>query len=210
MASQQRTSGYAEVLRDLLAGAALGGFVGLLVGLAVSEVVAAVLAGLNAVLGGLFCFGADLGKLSNGGRTWRIVGFGGTAAIATVAGIWLRTHGVLAPSLDERLKELTRAGLSADTARNIALYQHAGMDATGRLPVVQSKMNATTSALFSANPETCNHLGASRYGDDAERLDAFARAGGSWEIISRFTRQIEMSERGSLLQAVWSLACDGP
>lgn len=97
---------------DWAGGAALGLLLGLLIGLSVTPVVSIVVTALVGLLAGLFGLGekSALGISAAGAR--RLAAFGFAAVIATPVAVSLRTHDVLAPSLEAQRQVLREIGFA--------------------------------------------------------------------------------------------------
>lgn len=195
--------------RELFSGAALGAFVGLLLGLSVSNVVAVVVGALVALIGAFFGLSAPRDGSSSPGRTWRIIGFGVCGITALLGGLWMRTHETLSPSLKQQIATLQDAGLPAEQARAVALYQHVGI-APKDWTLVESvkQVRASSGVLFAGNPATCGQLEADRYANMEERARAFVRVGGAWKPIGDVALKLDDAARRALLDAVWKLGCE--
>jgi hypothetical protein len=94
---------------ELGAGAALGLLVGLIAGLSISPVTSTVLGALSAGLLILLGFKESKDGVHSGNHGLRVLGFGVFCSISLVAGISLRTHQTLSPSLEKQRQSLSAA-----------------------------------------------------------------------------------------------------
>ncbi len=132
------------MLGEIVAGSGLGALVGMLLGLSVSHVVGSVIGALAALLG------AFLGLRGDGpaGRSWRIGAFGLACLIAVLAGISVRAHALLAPSVRDDVAAWTRAGFPADEARAYVALARLGVKPAQRDVIATPAPSAASDALF--------------------------------------------------------------
>jgi hypothetical protein len=93
---------------DWLGGGALGCLLGLLVGMSSTPVVTIIITALVALLAGLFGLSDKSPIKMSGAAVRRLAAFGLAASALIVVGVWLRTHDVLAPSVEQQ-KQMLRA-----------------------------------------------------------------------------------------------------
>jgi hypothetical protein len=101
-------------LRELLelgAGAAIGLLVGLIAGLSISPVTSTILGALSTGLLVLLGFKESQETTYSASHAFRVLGFGLFCSLALIAGISLRTHQVLSPSLARQKQQLTDIGV---------------------------------------------------------------------------------------------------
>jgi hypothetical protein len=101
---------------DLLGGISLGLLLGLLIGLSATPVVSIVITALVALLAGLFGLSEKIGPDLSAASVRRLSAFGLAAAIAAPAGVWIRTHEILGPSIEEQKASLRAIGYSDGSA----------------------------------------------------------------------------------------------
>lgn len=111
--------------KEVLAGLGLGILIGTIIGLSIAEVTGIILGALTSVLAAFFGLKpAKEGETPNHGA---IAAFGFSCLIAIFLGMFIRTHNLLAPSLDSQIKEYTQAGFAVEEARQLVLVQHLGL-----------------------------------------------------------------------------------
>jgi hypothetical protein len=141
---------------DYAGGVALGLLLGLLIGLSITPVVSIVVTALVGLLAGLFGLAptSALGTSAAGAR--RMAAFGFAAAIAAPIAIWLRTHDVLAPSIDEQratLREIGYADGSAEQKEMLRFLRY-GIAPVGATVTAEAARGATAraSVLYAGVP----------------------------------------------------------
>lgn len=212
---------------DWLAGGGVGLLLGLLVGLSVSPVVATVVGALAALLVSLFGLGlSGAGKkrqpdgeprqepLTSRGRPHRMAAFGLLAVAGLGAGLLLRTHDGLSPSVTDQVREWEAAGYPAKTARGIVAFRRAGVVLRGSGVAAVSGEPAASpdrsgSSLLMAGPaaEECDDLDPRDFGATEELTAAFDRTGGAWRAVALAVETLPDADQRSILEAAWELAC---
>jgi hypothetical protein len=200
---------------EVLAGAGIGLLVGLLIGLSVSEVVGSVIAGLVALLAGFF------GLRSNGGgdggpavlkpaNMARIAAFGFVCAAAVILGLAVRAHNLLGSRPADLRDRWVEAGFDEETARQLTAFQLVGA-APGSMQVSQPPEGSRSlaSVLFAGEAQgRCPDLAEGVAPSPAERLNAFALAGGAWQVVAVAVEPFPDSDREAALQRAWQSLCE--
>ncbi len=114
-------------LPEAFAGAGLGLLAGLLLGLSVSQVVGGFVAALSALLAGFLGLTAAPGT----DRAWRIGAFGLACAAGVLIGLAIRSGALLAPSVDEDVREWQRAGYPTEQALAYVAFARLGVKPQG-------------------------------------------------------------------------------
>lgn len=194
--------------RDWAAGAAIGGLVGLLIGLSVSSVVGSAIGALTALLAAFFGLSKDFGG-EGSVRFNRMIGFGVACAAMMLAGVGLRTHDTLSPSISDRIAEWTDAGYEAETARSFVALQMLGVQPEGTKVSAQREAGPQSSVLFSERAEVCAALDPT--GKSVAGWSGQAEfEGGAWALAARYvaTANSEAEKRQAMTDA-WTMLCDG-
>ena len=97
--------------QDMLAGGSLGALLGLLMGLSTSPVVSIVITALVALLGALFGLTEKKLPLLSGASAFRLCSFALAAFMVTPAAVWIRTHELLSPSVQQQIVVLKQMGV---------------------------------------------------------------------------------------------------
>jgi hypothetical protein len=97
---------------DFAGGAALGLFLGTLMGLTATPVVTMVVTALVALLAGVFGLADKLSPTMAAGAARRLIAFGIAATVAMPTAIWVRTHDVLSPSIEQQKQNLQAMGIT--------------------------------------------------------------------------------------------------
>ena len=141
---------------DWAGGAALGLLLGLLIGLSVTPVVSIVVTALVGLLAGLFGLGATGALSISTAGARRLAAFGFAAVIATPVAIWLRTHDVLAPSLEAQRAALNEIGYKdgSPEQREMLRYLRYGIAPAGTTVAAEAARGTTARAgvLYAGMP----------------------------------------------------------
>ncbi len=199
-------------MKNFAVGAALGVLLGLLVGLSASEVVAGVITGLVGLLGTVLGLRSETaaGPIP-GGNGARVGGFAIAMAAALLAGILVRTHGLLEPSPADRAALWIDAGLSPADAAALVAFNRTGLLPESRVAGVMSQQKSGTGALFSDSEtlRSCDILLTRRYETVGAMESALRVEGGDWvKLIARVPVSLPEEERLKQLKAVVEGACE--
>ncbi len=126
------------MLGQILGGAGLGTLVGLLVGLSSSPVVSTVVGALATALVTLLGFALPAKSAKDASETTttitgsaaRIAAFGFTCAAALLSSLYIRTHALLSPSVQEQVSEITNAHYTDQQARQWVAFKNLGAPET--------------------------------------------------------------------------------
>jgi len=203
------------MLADAAAGAGLGLLIGFLIGLSSSPVVGTFVGSLTALLLALFTYratpvtdGAASEEAAAEGRSVpgerrsanvRLAGFGFACVLGVVAGLWIRTHDALSPSLADRVAAgqpaWLAAGFPADEARRRAALQVLGAEpardreaATAEDPAIILADRLQKSALMNRalgdggteGITGCEAIGGRQFASLRAALETMERQGGIW------------------------------
>ena len=204
------------------AGVSAGSFLGLLMGLSASPVVTMVLGGLSAALTaflGLSKAGPDADSSSDSARgsALRVLGFGLSCGFFLMTGIYVRTHGVLAPSVASQEQALKSVeAFDAVEKKQLLLYQAYGL--TEQKPLESNLVKAepskslagsTAGLLFSSKGDICSILRRSQYGTVAEYLHGLDVHGGPYADLANAVKQIpKPQEQDRLAEAMSKILCE--
>jgi hypothetical protein len=171
---------------DVLSAVALGGFLGLIVGLSISGVVGTVVAGLVATVATFLGLHGGLARLPPA-TPRRVLSFSIAAALAILIGIGLRTHDLLSPNLQSRLKSWENVGFDGQTARELVAFERLGIVRyQDSFVQVDNQPQATNTVLFniSSNASFCqDYLGMGITSADPLRA-AMIAADGIWKKLA--------------------------
>jgi hypothetical protein len=123
-AATKRKYSARDVTAALFNGMGVGLLLGLLLGLAVSPVVSGVIGTLSSLL--VVLLGLNE-KLFTVVKSVRIGAFGLFAVVGILAGLYIRSHSPLAPSMADLKKEYTDLGYPDSVARDFIAYQEFGL-----------------------------------------------------------------------------------
>jgi hypothetical protein len=198
------------MIGQLFAGAGLGLLVGFLVGLSSSPVVAVVVGALSAAIVTLLGFvrPAKEGEpASSDGSVVRLGSFGLVCTLAILAGLYIRTHNFLSPTITQQVAEVKSAGYSDDDAhkwvwsKNLSTGAGTGAEGDKARPVAGSY-------LFSAvNTGECQHFDGSRYKDTKEHLNALQQLGGKYAEYADKISRLDRGQQKMVLDSLRILTC---
>jgi hypothetical protein len=197
-------------VKNFGAGAALGLLLGLLIGLSASEVVAGVATGLVGLLAALLGLRSeDAAGVLPGGNSARVAGFGVAMAAAVLAGVAIRTHGLLEPSPAASAERWVRAGLSTQDAAALVVFERTGLLPESRSVATASRSAAGTGALFSEESlGACDALLSRSYPTSAALESALVAEGGAWADLAAGLRPgIDETARRERLQGAVEALC---
>ena len=131
--SRSGNEGRLPAWADWAGGGSLGVLLGLLIGLSASPVVNTVISALVALLAGLFGFSEKISLAVSAGPARRLIAFSLCAALVVPAGVYVRTHDVLAPSLERQKADLALIGYQEGTPQHelIGFQRRIGRIETG-------------------------------------------------------------------------------
>jgi hypothetical protein len=144
---------------DVTAGLCLGALTGLLVGLTTASVTTTVLASVLAVATAFIGLAGETKFLDGVVNHARVASFAGAMACALLAGIWMRTHQTLSPSVEDLYIQLKTADFSEAEAKDVVRFVKFGLVpagatvATGDQAAIVTGWNGT---LFNGAPSWCD------------------------------------------------------
>jgi hypothetical protein len=193
---------------EILAGAGLGFALGMFVGMSTASVVAIMVTSLAALLAAFFGLSAGA---TDSAKILRIAAFAVACPIAVIAGVSIRVHDWLEPSLKQQISEWTGAGYTADQARSLVVFRQLGLIPEGQKAVDPPKSRtglfASTSESSSAVLAECSRLSARRLPKPEERISAMRDAGGAWKTLADAVDKSDAEHRGAVLEAAYGLVC---
>lgn len=211
-------------LLSVFAGSGIGVLIGVLMGLAVSPTVGIIIGALASSLA--LILGLNDQHFSRS-KALRIGCFGFACVLAAPLGIYVRTHSLLVPSLEEQLSQYTSVGFSEEEAR--AFVQHtrfgivspdwkmaqggavatpAGKAAPG--PVAPLAQAAMAGVLFSADVDysSCDDLANTTAELDVDDVVGnFRFTGGFWEDLADAVEGLPREARSPALLMVRDGLC---
>jgi hypothetical protein len=116
-----------RALIEFFAGGAVGSIVGLIAGVSVSPVTSTILGSLSTGLLVLLGFKASKDD-AEPHNSLRVLGFGIVCSVCLLAGMYIRTHGLLSPSLNTQDKSLANVFPDASLRQQILLLTNYGME----------------------------------------------------------------------------------
>lgn len=210
---------------DGVAGVSLGVFLGLLVGLSISPTATIVVSALAAAIAGILAVDKS-GRI--GGSAPRMVGFGFSAVVALILGIYLRTHNSLSPTYAAEVADVRGLVKTDEEARQLILISH-----FGSLVPASAAESATSKKFSSEEPEKSNvsqaqkpndrytrtYLSAAGSSDCAildphniksDGLDNLLRvnAKGAWKDLAQSLDGLNGRDKLAAFDAAWRLACE--
>ena len=189
------------MVEQIFAGVGLGVLTGLLVGLSASPVVASVVGAIAASIVTLLGLAPGDGsrKLFASGSALRLGTFGLACALATLLGLYIRTHDLLSPTPDQQIASLHKAGLNQEQATQWVLAKR--FEPTG-------KAGVGSSVLFSGTGvDDCQEFDPTRYKDAQEQLAHFQSIGGRYLAFATGIQSLSDSDKLIVLKSARLLFC---
>ena len=199
-------------MKNFFTGSAVGLLLGLIVGLSASDVVASVVAGLVGLLGTLLGLRSeDSGGILPGGNSARVSGFALAMIVALLAGIHVRTHGLLEPSPQQSAAAWVAAGLTQREAAQIVAFERTGLLPEGRSAGETSRSKTSTGALFSADSlDACETLQNRQYASINILTGALEVEGEEWRrLATRVPEALSATDQLRWLRMEVDKACLG-
>jgi hypothetical protein len=191
--------------QEIFAGVGLGAAVGILVGMSNTPVVAIVVSSLVALVATFFGLST---QTTEGAKVLRIASFGLACPIAVFVGLGARSHGWLTPSIQHQIANWTNAGYSPAEARSFVAFRELGVVPEGQKTAEPQQPLGVRGGLFSETKQTdCDHLLASRFANEADRIDAMQKAGGAWRVLADSIVNLDDVRRATVVNATYELAC---
>lgn len=197
-------------------GAGLGLAVGLFMGLTVSPVVGVVIGAIASSLAIFLGFGDGEHTQI---KSIRIGAFGLLAALGALAGLYIRSNNLLAPSLDQLKTEYTTLGFSEEEALSFIKFKEFGIideswKMAGGDSIAITKFQAGTSLLFNSgrvSPDKCDEFDFDENTSLKIIINNLSFLDDDWkamteEVVSRF--KDENDQRETLL-FLSNYICDG-
>jgi hypothetical protein len=208
------------MLGQILAGASLGALVGLLVGLSSSPVVSTVVGALATALVTLlgFALPANAAKDVSQATTTlthsaaRIAAFGFTCVAALLSGLYIRTHALLSPSVQEQVAEIQNAHYTAEQARQWVAFKNLGapetdVPANQRLPDAGKQLTSASILFAGGNEGNCQYFDTGRYKNTDEQLNALRLQGGTYADYANKIATLDPARQRTELDALKFLFC---
>jgi hypothetical protein len=191
--------------QEIFAGVGLGAAVGILVGMSTAPVVAIVVSSLVALVATFFGLSS---QTTEGTKVLRIASFGLACPIAVFIGLGARSHGWLTPSIQHQIADWTNAGYSPAEARSFVAFRELGLIPEGQKTAEPQQPLGVRGGLPNETRQTeCDHLVASRFASEADRIDAMRKAGGTWKVLADSLGDFDRSRRTAVVNAAYGLAC---
>jgi len=195
-----------ELAGAVCAGSGIGMVVGLIMGLAASPVVGTVLGALSAGLLALLGLAKDKLNVTD---SFRVAAFGISCVIAILLGITIRTHSWLSPDPSKEIERWTAAKFTAEQARQVVLYERAGILQKDWNVSAKAQTGALSSSFLFATPgaDDCGYLSSERYPQVSEQLGAFTQKGGEFAKMAQVVQQLPEASKRTVLDAALALRC---
>lgn len=193
---------------DCVAGGSLGLLLGTLMGLSATPVASIVITALVALLAGLFGLSESLSLSLSRTAMYRLTAFSLAATLATPCAVWLRTNGVLEPSVERHRAILREIGYPDGSKEQSEALRYAMF---GLLPATltagKDSQRERAGVLYGDTPAgLCDDLSRVHNADDLvlvlSRSDAHLRA------AADAIRMMPTDQRGAAVQFAKLFLCD--
>jgi len=149
---------------EIFSGVGLGVLVGIVIGLSVSNVVGIVLGALTSLLATFFGLNSAKENLQNDlkyqTKPLIIIFFSITTVIFILIGIFLRTHNILSPTIEEQKSELIKMGIKEDDLGKtlLKIRYDIVLDSQGETVNNESTHNTTSTSLYGVQLNAANSI----------------------------------------------------
>ncbi len=180
--------------KEIFAGIGLGLLVGTIIGLSIAQVTGIILGALTSLLAAFF--GLRTGKEGETGNQVIIGSFGITCVLAIFLGLFIRTHNLLAPSLQNDIKEYKAAFFDTGDIKKIILFKELGLVPQGYSFSKEAIQVNKSSVLMSGDDNAVYLCGAVNENSTIEEITkAFDNSGGKFaDIENRLSNAIKDPE----------------
>lgn len=170
--------------KEIFAGIGLGLLVGTIIGLSIAEVTGIILGALTSLLAAFF--GLRSGKEGETGNQIVIGTFSLVCVLSIFFGLFIRTHNLLTPSLENEVKEYKAAYFDSAEIKRIILFKHIGLIPEGysfSKDAIQTSQNSVLMAGDEGAIYLCNAVNENSNLDEIKK--AFDNSGGKFTTIER-------------------------
>ncbi|GAA0549991.1 hypothetical protein [Chitinophaga japonensis] len=172
--------------KELFAGIGLGLLTGIIIGLSIAEVTGIILGALTSLLAAFF--GLQGSREGEAGNQLIIGTFGFTCVLAIFAGLYMRTHNVLAPSPDASLRAYRAAGFDTSEIKKIVLFRELGLVPEGYTFSKEAKQAGST-VLMAKDPGSLDLCALTEQSTLEDIQQAFSQSGGVYDELQRSLRE---------------------
>ena len=197
--------------RDLISGFALGLLVGLLIGLSIAQVTGIILGALTSLLAAFFGLRPD--KEGETGNKVVIGAFSFSCFCALFLGIYMRTHDVLAPSLEKEIATYKAANFSEDEIKELIYFKKFGLVANQKHSFSKeaASANAVKSTLLMAEDVDLPICDVALNELSIQEIEeAFTSSGGAYQRLfqSLSKNSIDDAQLRVILMQIQKLLCE--
>jgi hypothetical protein len=196
-------------LADAISGASLGTFLGLIIGMTTSPVAAAVIGTVTALATSFIGLGDKLLPTTTAPSLTRLTLFSLFAAGSLLAGVYIRTHDVLAPTPKQLMARLIAAQFTNSEALDIVRFTKFGLVSTGMTvaPSESLPVRQLQPTLFSTPADFCTQVNRQIGADQTSRLNAMLGAGEPFKGVAIRIQAAPADQRAPLLDAANFYLC---
>ena len=186
----------------------MGLLVGALIGLSTMPVVGGAITALTALIGAFLGLSAPTIKwLPFALQSWRIIGFGVICVAAIIGGIYVRTHDLLRPPINEQVQILETAGFDPVVVRELVAYRNFGIVPDGKTAQMNEVSRGGVGGLFSTESIVCKQLVRTRGKKVTERLAVLKGAGNEYVVVAERIERNNPSNQVQLLNSAQVILC---
>lgn len=179
-----RANLFSDSFLAVFAGVAIGVLIGLIAGLSVSPVVSVILGALASLLGAFLGLqgGGSVEELNEAQlaaqqqrmriNALRAGGFGVACIAGILVGLFIRSNQALMPTPQEQIEKYVNAGLDADYARKLWVFEKFGIPPEGGTAQFGEVQKSHSNALFAGSDDAkvCDEVKPERFGNDAREI----------------------------------------
>lgn len=170
--------------KEIFAGIGLGLLIGTIIGLSIAQVTGIILGALTSLLAAFF--GLRSSKDGETGNQITIGTFSLTCVFSIFFGLFIRTHNLLTPSLENQINEYKIAHFDTSEIKKIILFKELGLVPAGQSYSKDAIQTNRNSVLMTADQKSLYLCGEVNESSGlAEIKKAFDNSGGNYYEIER-------------------------
>jgi hypothetical protein len=193
---------------DLFGAGSLGILLGILIGMSASPTVSIVITALVALLAGLFGLSEKSTFAISPDGARRLGAFAIAATLASLLGVWMRTHETLSPSLDQQRATLRELGLADKSKEQIEMLKFLRYGLVPAGSAVSKEPKPWIGVFYNdAAPSLCADLNRAESADDI--ITVLKAAGAKSQSLASEIAKIPPDRRNDAANVVRMTLCSG-
>lgn len=195
---------------EIVAGCGLGCLAGLLVGLTTANVTATVLSSILAIGTAFLGLAGDAKFLQGAYNSGRLIGFSFAMTVALLAGLWLRSHDILAPSSSDLFQEFRPlAGTDRDAWETVAFVKFGLIPKDKQVASAEQReaVKQYENTLFDSVPSWCDDFRLRQGLPIDEQIAWLSSKGGEYAELAERIKQLPANVRPEVVHSFLFYIC---